>query len=143
MGAKYRKQYPGAVERASARTASFQNRLRRRHDTSERDIIWATTAKKSSRSYHVRNLYPRLLYTFSDVTVFVMKNARVIEDVIEQLINWADAVQEACSNQPVLPHAIIVLNASENQDSSLWSVNHSTSALLYSLRNAVRQNPKL
>jgi hypothetical protein len=44
--------------------------------TSERELAWADTAKKQSRDFAVANLYPRLLYTFSDVIVFVVKNPR-------------------------------------------------------------------
>lgn len=32
--------------------------------------------KTGSREWAVRNIYPRLLYTFSDVIVFVLKNTR-------------------------------------------------------------------
>ncbi|KAF7505357.1 hypothetical protein GJ744_000978 [Endocarpon pusillum] len=112
--------------------------------TSEREILWATNERKRSRDFIVRHLYPRLLYTFSDVVVFVMKNPRVIEVVIEQLIQWAAAALENSSNQPVLPHAIIVLNASENAtDPELWDVDKSTTALMESVRRAVHQNHTL
>jgi len=48
---------------------------------------------------------------------------------------------ETSSNQPVLPHAIIVLNASENDiDPGLWDVNVSTNELLQSLSETVSQN---
>jgi predicted acylesterase/phospholipase RssA len=130
--------------RQAPRTASFTKHIRRKHNTSEREILWATTPVTRSREYHVRHLYPRLLYTFSDVIVFVMKNPRVIETVIEQLITWAEAALETSSNQPVLPHAIIVLNACENgTDPALWDVNVSTGALLGSVHRAVHQNHKL
>ena len=43
---------------------------------SERELRWADTTKHRSRNFAVENLYPRLLYTFSDVIVFVLKNAR-------------------------------------------------------------------
>jgi hypothetical protein len=73
-----------------------------------------------------------------------MKNPRVIETVIEQLITWAEAALQTSSNQPVLPHAIIVLNACENgTDPALWDVNFSTTALLGSVQRAVHQNHKL
>lgn len=117
--------------------------MRRRCETAEREVVWATTPQKSTRKYFVEHLYPRLLYTFSDVIVFVVKNARMIEDVIEQLIVWADAVIETASNQPVLPHAIIVLNASDNQDVNLWKVDASTTALLDEINLAVDKNPRL
>lgn len=51
------------------RTQSFTKHIRRQHHTSEREISWANTAQTRSREYHVRHLYPRLLYTFSDVIV--------------------------------------------------------------------------
>jgi energy-coupling factor transporter ATP-binding protein EcfA2 len=123
------------------RTHSFIKQIRKQHHTSEREIVWATTPKTRSREYHVRNLYPRLLYTFSDVIVFVTKNPRVIENVIEQLIRWAAAALETSSNQPLLPHAIIVFNASDNAtDPILWDVNHATISLMDSVRRAVHQN---
>ncbi|PLB46500.1 hypothetical protein P170DRAFT_457118 [Aspergillus steynii IBT 23096] len=83
-------------------------------NASERNLLWATTEKTKSREYIVRNLYPRLLYTFSDTIVFVTQNPRVVENVVDQLIDWATAALEKSSNQPVLPHAIIILNAAEN-----------------------------
>lgn len=43
---------------------------------SERELGWADTYSLRSREFAVTNLYPRLLYTFSDVIVFVLKNPR-------------------------------------------------------------------
>lgn len=147
MGAKSRnqKRRGGSNNDGKKRTTpSFTKHIRRQHNTSEREIIWATTDEKCSREFNVRNLYPRLLYTFSDVIVFVTKNGRVIEKVIEQLIKWAAAALETSSNQPVLPHAIIVLNATSNStDPDLWDVDKSTSSLLESVTRAVHQNEKL
>ena len=51
------------------------------------------------------------------------------------------AALEKSSNQPVLPHAIIVLNASENDlDPALWDIGTSTSRLLENLSRTVFQN---
>jgi hypothetical protein len=125
-------------------THSFTRYIRKQHHTSEREIMWATTGETTSREYHVRHLYPRLLFTFSDVIVFVMKNPRVIENVFEQLIDWAAAALETSSNQPVLPHAIIVLNAFDNtSDPALWNVDNSTADLLGKVSRAVHQNHKM
>lgn len=142
VGAKWRRRMQ-SHKRNRTRTASFDRHVRRRYDTTELPVLWATTPEKSTREYFVENLYPRLLYTFSDVIVFVVKNARMIEGVIEQLIIWADAVIESASNQPVLPHAIIVLNAFDNKDAHLWDVDNSTEALLNDISQAVSKNPKL
>ncbi|KAL3422984.1 hypothetical protein PVAG01_04731, partial [Phlyctema vagabunda] len=56
-------------------TRSFErNRRNLRH--SEREIKWASTPETRTRQFSVTQLYPRLLYTFSDVVVFVLKNPR-------------------------------------------------------------------
>lgn len=42
-----------------------------------RYIEWAKNSpEKSKRQYAVTELYPRLLYTFSDVIVFALRNPR-------------------------------------------------------------------
>lgn len=65
----------GQFEHAK-RTKSFEkNRRNLRHST-EREITWATTSERQTREFAVTQLYPRLLYTFSDVVVFVLKNPR-------------------------------------------------------------------
>jgi len=43
---------------------------------SERELSWADSTSLRSRQFAVTNLYPRLLYTFSDVIVFVLRNPR-------------------------------------------------------------------
>ena len=66
---------------------------------------------------------------------------RVIEGVLEQLVTWAAAALEKSSNQPVLPHAIIVLNATPNDtDPEFWNVSSATARLLESLSQTVSQN---
>jgi type II secretory pathway component PulF len=41
-------------------------------------MAWAHDKDKSKREYSVLHLYPRLLFTFSDVVVFVLKNQRLV-----------------------------------------------------------------
>lgn len=48
-----------------------------RHPT-QRDIEWADSFEKQKRQYAVTELYPRLLYTFSDVIVFVLRNPKYV-----------------------------------------------------------------
>ena len=62
------------LERASG-TAHPRQQLRH---TSERELIWADSDQRRSRDFAVAHLYPRLLYTFSDVIVFVLKNPRLV-----------------------------------------------------------------
>jgi hypothetical protein len=42
----------------------------------KREILWADSPSTRSRAFAVSHLYPRLLYTFSDTIVYVLKNAR-------------------------------------------------------------------
>jgi energy-coupling factor transporter ATP-binding protein EcfA2 len=81
MAAQYRN---GAVappkEKSRELYAPKEHRGRRKvsksfHST-QRDIKWANSPEKSKRQYAVTELYPRLLYTFSDVIVFVLRNAK-------------------------------------------------------------------
>ena len=58
------------------RMGPFERNIRRINHTSEREITWADTSVKRSREFAVTHLYPRLLYTFSDVVVFVLRNPR-------------------------------------------------------------------
>ena len=58
------------------RVDSFEKKMAKNPHTSEREITWADTNAKRSREFAVTHLYPRLLYTFSDVVVFVLKNPR-------------------------------------------------------------------
>ncbi|KAF2230441.1 hypothetical protein EV356DRAFT_536374 [Viridothelium virens] len=109
---------------------------------SERRLAWADTTKINSREYAVTNLYPRILYTFSDVIVFVLRNPKVIEGVFSKLVEWADAALETSSNQPVLPHALIVLNASRSSfDVDWWDVEAGTQKIFESLSKTVYNNP--
>ena len=56
-------------------------------------------------------------------------------------MEWAAAALEKSSNQPALPHAIVVLNASENDiDQSLWDIPTATSSLFESLSRTVFHN---
>ncbi len=55
--------------------------LRRRKVTNtlyctHREITWANSPDTLKRQYAVTELYPRLLYTFSDVIVFVLRNPK-------------------------------------------------------------------
>ncbi|OCK81310.1 hypothetical protein K432DRAFT_425035 [Lepidopterella palustris CBS 459.81] len=107
----------------------------------QRRLAWANDDEKRSRGFAVTHLYPRILFAFSDVVVFVHLNPRTIEDVLEKLMKWA-AEAETSSNQPVLPYAILVLNQCEdNIDPALWDVDAATRVLLESLAESVDKSP--
>ena len=75
LGARFRKNNKGSK---IGRIDSFEKKLQRVQHTSEREITWAVTNAKRSREFAVTHLYPRLLYTFSDVIVFVLNNPRLV-----------------------------------------------------------------
>lgn len=66
---------------------------------------------------------------------------RVLENVLEQLVKWAQAALEMSSNQPILPHAILILNASQNDlGPSEWDIQAATSKLMSSLSEVMLNN---
>lgn len=63
---------------ARHRTSQFVKRSRKllkNRKITRRPVKWADNSKKK-REYTVMQLYPRLLYTFSEVVVFVLRNPR-------------------------------------------------------------------
>lgn len=69
---------------------------------------------------------------------------RVIEGVFTKLVDWADAALETSSNQPNLPYAVIVLNASDsNPEDYWWDVETSTRKIISGLdqERTVDKNP--
>ncbi|KAK1832963.1 acyl transferase/acyl hydrolase/lysophospholipase [Podospora conica] len=109
-------------------------------------LKWSTPGpnlKTRSRGFAVTHVYPRLLYAFSDVIVLVLKNPRVIEKVFEELISWATNAIETSSNQPILPHAIIVLNASEHDNHPhFWDSKLNTAEILESVSKVLKTNER-
>ncbi|KAI0484539.1 acyl transferase/acyl hydrolase/lysophospholipase [Xylariaceae sp. FL0804] len=137
LGAMFKRK----LKQETSRDPGIENNISKANVISERELQWANAPRARSREFAVTNLYPRLLYTFSDVIVFVLRNPRVIEHVFERLVKWAAAAIETSSNQPVLPHAIIALNASEHDlDDSLWDVKHNTETILEDLAYTVNRN---
>lgn len=58
---------------------SASRRKSKRHNIrggSKRILEWANTSERRERGFIVSELYPRLLYTFSDVVVFVLRNEK-------------------------------------------------------------------
>jgi hypothetical protein len=81
MAAQYRNSAT-APQKEKAREKFLLGEHRRRREvtksfhSTQRDIKWAKSPDKLKRQYAVMELYPRLLYTFSDVIVFVLRNAK-------------------------------------------------------------------
>ncbi|UKZ82727.1 hypothetical protein TrVFT333_010523 [Trichoderma virens FT-333] len=95
-------------------------------------ISWANDPEKRSREFAVKHLFPRILYTFSDVIVFIFREMRTVEsDVFQLLFRWAATSIDKSLNQPSKPHVIIVLNdAKSTGDQNQWDPIHATKKLL-------------
>jgi hypothetical protein len=83
-------------------------------------------------------MFARMIVTF----VFLLcKN--VFESVLKLLIDWAAASLEKSLNQPILPHAVIVLNATDLQvKEEEWNPEHATKNLMEANRNAIQSVPE-
>ncbi|KAK4626402.1 85/ calcium-independent phospholipase A2 [Fulvia fulva] len=104
-----------------------------------RPIEWANTEESRQREFAVTALYPRLLYTFSDCVVFVLRNPKTFQSaVLAKLLDWGASSLEKSINQPALPHCIVALNGSDpGVDDKEWDVNFATQSLLSSVRGAL------
>lgn len=62
---------------------------------------------------------------------------------MEKLLRWADTSFEKSVNQPLLPHAVIALNATDNAiNSQQWDVSEATKTLLSDVDDAIASVPK-
>jgi hypothetical protein len=74
LGARYRKRRQNSIAPSqSSEGSSFKARY-----SSERSLAWTDSPARRTRHFAVSNLYPRLLFTFSDVIVFVLRNPRYV-----------------------------------------------------------------
>jgi hypothetical protein len=74
----------GRVRSGSINTQSIYGmkppkKLRKAYKSVKRDVQWANTPDRCKREFFVKNLYPRVLYAFSEIVVFVLRNDRLIQ----------------------------------------------------------------
>lgn len=62
--------------------------------------------------------------------------------VLDKLLEWGSASIDKSLNQPALPHAIIVLNATDNVEEDEWNVEIATRRLLDDIRDAIYRDPR-
>jgi hypothetical protein len=74
LGATFRKARQESIAQSQiSEESSFKARY-----SSERSLAWTDSPARRTRHFAVSNLYPRLLFTFSDVIVFVLRNPRYV-----------------------------------------------------------------
>ncbi len=77
-----------------------------------RNIRWAKEPGGQKRDFFVLDMFSEILYTFSDVVVFVLREPRALESVTaKHILPWANNSIDKSLNQTVRPHIIVVLNA--------------------------------
>ncbi|KAI1427994.1 hypothetical protein F5Y12DRAFT_791152 [Xylaria sp. FL1777] len=92
-----------------------------------------------TRHIVVKSLYPRLLYSFSDVVCFVTNNSRSSHNILQEMFKWAREGHEKTLNQRVRPGLIIVLNKmTTGSHNALGSVNRATKRLLENFEQSTR-----
>jgi len=125
--------------RSRMRTRSETGRDQLPDSVYVRPIQWANTEEAKQREFAVTALYPRLLYTFSDCVVFVLRNPKTFQSaVLTKLLEWGVAALEKSINQPALPHCIVALNGSDpGVDEREWEVDYSTQSLLSTVQTAL------
>ncbi|KAI0907470.1 hypothetical protein F4823DRAFT_626310 [Ustulina deusta] len=136
---------PKQLRQAQDFASSYSAANYSRRYATPRKIEWAQTPQTQKREYAVSQLYPRILYIFSDVVCFVLRNPRSFEStVLHKLIKWGAASIDKSINQPVLPHCIIVLNATDpNVDEKEFDVVKATQMFLSDISDAIRREPVL
>ncbi|KAK0742162.1 hypothetical protein B0T21DRAFT_433942 [Apiosordaria backusii] len=129
---------------SAPRAKEYQGNSKSARRKIQQKIRWAKDSMTSSRGFAVKRLFPRILYTFSDVIVFVIQEARTFQsDVLVNLVEWAYFSIEKAVNQPVLPHLIIALNRTDNAiDEEQWDTGIATDKLLGAHKD-ITQVPEL
>ncbi|KAL7755626.1 hypothetical protein ACKLNR_014153 [Fusarium oxysporum f. sp. zingiberi] len=92
-----------------------------------------------TRKYVTKTLFPRILYIFSDVVVYIPFNRIRLEDTLLHLVEWAHNATEQSYNKPVLPCAIIAFMNRDGQvnpkDYDIDAAKHTVFDKLKDFRN--------
>lgn len=96
-----------------------------------------------TRKFVVEEVYPRILYAFSDVICFVTEAANVAEDTLGRLIKWADKSLSKTLNQPALPHAIIIVNGTKSNPEEWLDEDVATEQMLRNKGQMNLSDPEL
>ncbi|PHH77916.1 hypothetical protein CDD80_7598 [Ophiocordyceps camponoti-rufipedis] len=109
-------------------------------------IDWQDATKDGetvSRRRITKTLFPRILYIFSDVVVYIVHNRIRLEDTLLHLIAWAHQATEQAYNKPVLPCAIIAFMNKDGQvDPEDYDIDTAKRNVFAKLNN-IRRYPDL
>ncbi|KAK4141483.1 uncharacterized protein C8A04DRAFT_14074 [Dichotomopilus funicola] len=78
--------------------------------------VETSNGESVDRRTAVTTIYPRFLYTFSDVVCYVTRNQKTWANSALKLLEWSNVGAESSINKNVLPALIIILNASSLEE---------------------------
>lgn len=97
--------------------------------------------KLPTRDTMIKKLFPRLLYNFSDVVIFVVKEPRTLGERIVDILNWASASAASALNRATLPCLIVVIN---NADQSVdWDPEVTKRQFFEENKHAITEDPNI
>jgi hypothetical protein len=96
--------------------------------------------KGRPRDAAVRKIFPRLLYNFSDVVIFLVSAsaARSLHEGFEKIIDWASASSGTATNRVSVPRLIIVINHAD--EGAEWDPDKTTDAIFQEQRGLLEGN---
>ena len=97
--------------------------------------------KLPTRDTMIKKLFPRLLYNFSDVVIFVVKEPRTLGERIVDILNWASASAASALNRATLPRLIVVIN---NADQSAdWDPEATKRQFFEENKHTITEDPNI
>jgi hypothetical protein len=109
----------------------------------KRSLGWSQSVN-GCRQDALELLFPRLLYIFSDVIVYVITEteSRRIGNVLEKLVKWSEETAVAAINRVSPPSLIVVLNQSKPSGTD-WNPEATTDRILKENEGLMATNPTL
>lgn len=103
-----------------------------------------TSSETLTRSLCVENIYPRILYAFSDILCYVInEDPRSAENTVTRMIKWAGNVYQTALNQPTLPRALLIFNNRIFEDGRMLEEKHATNFVLGTMERWPLVDPEL
>ncbi|KAM5343459.1 hypothetical protein ACJ41O_011996 [Fusarium nematophilum] len=96
------------------------------------------------RQSAVEQLFPRLLYTFSDVVVYVITETEIKKSgsVLERLVKWSLTSDTAGLNRVTLPSLIVAINQSD-PSGRVWDPETTTDRIIKQNQGMMENNPTI
>ncbi|KAF2814441.1 uncharacterized protein BDZ99DRAFT_473502 [Mytilinidion resinicola] len=101
----------------------------------------ADKGKEPTREDFIKKLFPRLLYNFSDVAVFVVKEPQTLGNSIIDILNWASTLTASTLNRATLPRLIVVINNADQSEN--WDPQIAREMFFEDYKNVIRVDPNI